>query len=143
MARLIEFAGNHPFLTAAAVTLMFVIVMYEFRRATRGYREVEPAEAPRLINHDEAVLVDVRAAADFEKGHILNALNVPAGEVKDKLDVLLKHAGKPLIVYCGTGITSGRAATELVLAGLQPVFNLKGGLSAWETAGLPVVRKKN
>jgi rhodanese-related sulfurtransferase len=140
MTQFFEFTANHPFLVGSAVALIAIIVMYEFRRATRGFQDLEPADATRRVNHDDGVMVDVRTAADFEKGHILNAVNVPEAEIGDRVGELQKRAGKPLIIYCGNGIGSGRAAARLVGAGIKPVYNLKGGLSAWESAGLPVVR---
>jgi len=142
MAQYLEFISNHPFLSAAAVALIFIIISYEVRRATRGYGEVEAIDAPRLINHEDAVLVDTRSVDDFRKSRILNAISLPAGEVKDKVTTLDKYRERPVIVYCGTGINSGRVAGELAAAGLPRVYNLKGGLTAWESAGLPVVRDR-
>jgi rhodanese-related sulfurtransferase len=140
MTRYIEFIANHPFLTASAAALIGVIVAYEFNRATRGFADLEPADAPRLINSEDAVIIDTRNATEYEKGHVLNALNVPEAELEARLDGLIKHAERPVIVYCGSGVTSGRFATQLVKAGIKRVFNLKGGLAAWQTAGLPVTK---
>jgi rhodanese-related sulfurtransferase len=140
MTQFFEFAANHPFLVSAAVALFAIIVWYEVKRATRGYQDLEPAAATRLMNHDDALMVDVRSAADFDKGHILNAVNVPEAELGDRLGELTKRAGRPVIVYCGNGLASGRTASRLVGAGVKPVYNLKGGLAAWEGAALPVVR---
>lgn len=140
MARLPEFIANHPFLVAAAFALIAMIVAYEVKRATRGFRDVEPAEATRLVNHDDAVFVDVRPVADFDKGRLINAVHVPAAEVPDRLDMLRKRGDKPLIVYCTNGLASARVAQTLVKAGFARVYNLKGGLTAWEGAGLPVLR---
>lgn len=140
MTRIIEFIANHPFLTASAAALVGVIVAYEFNRATRGFGELEPGDAPRLINSEDAVMVDTRSAAEYEKGHVLNAINVPEDELEARLDGLMKHAERPVIVYCGNGAVSGRFATRLVKAGIKRVFNLKGGLAAWSGAGLPVIK---
>lgn len=140
MTRYIEFIANHPFLTASAAALVGVIVAYEFNRATRGFVELEPADAPRLINSEDAVVVDTRSVAEYEKGHVLNAINVPEADFADRVDGLMKHAERPLIVYCGNGVTSGRFATRLVKAGAGRVYNLKGGLAAWSSAGLPVIK---
>lgn len=140
MTRYLEFITNHPFLTASAAALIGVIVAYEFNRATRGFKDLEPADAPRLINSEDALLVDARAAGEYEKGHALNAVNLPESELDTRIEGLTKNPARPLIVYDGTGATGGRTATRLVRAGCVRVFNLKGGLAAWESAGLPVVK---
>lgn len=143
MSQYLEFIANHPILSGSAIALIVIIVVYEFRRATRGFADLEPTDVTRLMNNEDAVLLDVRTAEDFEKRHILNARSVPSAELADRIEKLTKQtADKPVIVYCDTGISSGRAASLLVQAGLQRVYSLKGGLSAWETAGLPVVKKR-
>jgi rhodanese-related sulfurtransferase len=138
----LEYIANHPFLVSAAAALIGIIVAYEVSRAKRGFADVDPVTAPRLINHDDARLVDIRPKAEFDKGHILNAVNVPENELGDREQTLAKDADRPLIVYCGRGTGSGRAAARLVRAGCRRVYNLKGGLAAWENAGLPVKRSR-
>lgn len=140
MSQYLEFITNHPLLSGAAIALIVAIVVYEIRRMTRGYAEVEPGDATLMINREDALVVDVRDAAAFEKRHIVNAQSVPMAELDDRLEKLSKHAARPVVVYCDNGIVSGRAASALVRAGFQRVRNLKGGLSAWEAAGLPVVK---
>jgi rhodanese-related sulfurtransferase len=140
MSQYLEFMVNHPVLSGAAVALVATIVTFEIRRATRGFADIEPADTTLLINREDAVLIDVRDAAAFAKRHILNARSVPAAELPDQLERLAKHADKPVVVYCDTGISSARAAAALVRAGFKRVHNLKGGLGAWEAAGLPVTK---
>lgn len=140
MSQYLEFVGNHPFLSAAAVILIAVTVMYELKRATRRYADIEPGDATRLINHDDALMIDTRPSAEFDKRHILNAMSVPAAELGDRLPKLDKQAERPVIVYCAAGTTSGGVADALTQAGFKRVYNLKGGIAAWETAGLPVIK---
>jgi rhodanese-related sulfurtransferase len=138
MSQYLEFIANHPILSAAAIALVAIIIAYEVRRATRGYAEVEAGDATRLMNHDDALLIDVRGKDAFDKRHILHAINVPAADLGEEVERLRKHAERPVIVYCDSGLTSGRSAAALRTAGFSRVYDLKGGLSAWETAGLPV-----
>lgn len=140
MSQYLEFMVNHPVLSGAAVALVATIVSYEIRRATRGFTEVEPADATLLINREDAVLIDVRDAAAFAKRHILNARSVPTAEIPEQLERLAKHKETPVVLYCDTGITAPRAASTLVRAGFKRVHSLKGGMGAWEAAGLPVTK---
>lgn len=138
MSQYLEFMANHPILAGSAVALVAIIVAYEFRRATRGFSDIEPGDTTLLINREDAVLIDVRDAAAFAKRHILNARSIPAAELPDNVERLSKHMETPVVLYCDSGIASARAATTLVRAGFKRVHNLKGGLGAWEAAGLPV-----
>ncbi|MCA1799193.1 MAG: rhodanese-like domain-containing protein [Xanthomonadaceae bacterium] len=140
MSQYLEFIANHPFLVAAAAALIGIIIVYEVKQATRGYRDVEPTDATRLMNNDDATMVDVRPAAEYAKSRVLNAISVPDSELDDRIGEIQKRGEHPVIVYCANGAASGRTATRLVGAGIARVYNLKGGLSAWETAGLPVTR---
>lgn len=140
MSQYLEFMVNHPVLSGAAVALVATIVAYEIRRATRGFSEIEPVDMTRLINHEDAVLIDVRDATAYGKRHILNARSVPAADIPDQIERLSKHAEKPVVLYCDAGIASARAAAALVKAGFKRVHNLKGGMGAWEAAGLPVTK---
>ena len=60
MSQYLEFAGNHPLLMAALVLVIAVLVMNEFRRKLLGFKELSVNEAVRLINHDDALALDVR-----------------------------------------------------------------------------------
>lgn len=95
-------------------------------------------QATRLINDENAVIVDVRDPAEFAAGHLPNARNLPVADVDKRAAEL--PANKPLIVVCGSGTRAGRAAAALRGAGRDRVFCLDGGVAAWRQAGLPVVK---
>jgi len=94
--------------------------------------------ATRLINDSGAVVLDVRSPADFAAGHLPNARNIPLAELDKRVGEL--PAGKPVLVCCNSGGTSGRASSLLRRGGRQDVFNLAGGIQAWQQAGLPIVK---
>jgi rhodanese-related sulfurtransferase len=81
-----------------------------------------------------AVLVDVREPHEWQAGHAPDAVHVPLGRVPDALP----H-GSVLYLVCRSGNRSGHAVAALHRAGYD-VVNVDGGMSAWEAAGLPVVR---
>lgn len=137
MAEYLAFAGNHPFLIAAAVLLVIIIIVSEIRRARRPWKELGPLEAVRLINSG-AQLVDIRGHDAYRAGHIVNARHIPAAELGDKASKL--DAGKPVVVYCDTGMSSGRAAATLTGHGFGEVYSLRGGLAAWKQENMPVAK---
>ena len=83
----LEFAGNHPLLTGGLVFTLFLLVFTELRRKAMGVTSVEPQAAVQLINKD-AVVIDLRSAEAFAKGHIVNARNIPIDELPTSDDRL-------------------------------------------------------
>jgi len=138
-SQLLEFVGNHWYLFVALVVILGLLV-YNLVAGDRG--SVGPLEATELINHKDAVVIDVRPAADYAKGHIINAINIPMNGLQNQIGALSKHKGKPVIVSCRSGSQSSVACTQLRKQGFADVHNLKGGILAWETASLPLTKKR-
>ena len=136
-----EFAGNHTLLVFALVTSFLLVVFTELRRKATGMMAVQPADAVKLINND-AVVLDMRSAESFSRGHIVGARNVPMDELSGHLDKLARFKTTPVVAVCDAGITSSKAVNTLRNSGFESVYNLKGGMNAWGQAGLPVVSGK-
>jgi rhodanese-related sulfurtransferase len=138
MEQYLEFSSNHPVLISALLISFFVLVFSELRRKAHGVTNVEPQAAVGLINADATVL-DLRSAEAFSRGHIVNAKNIPLDELEANRE---KLGDKPIIAVCDTGMTSNRAVNMLRKAGVESVYNLKGGIAAWTQANLPLVTGK-
>ena len=141
MDRILEFASNHTLLVFALVTSFFLVVFSELRRKASGMLNIEATEAVRLINGD-ATVIDLRSAEAFARGHIVNAKNIPFADLDARLDKLSKNKSSPLLAVCDAGMTSTKATNVLRNAGFESVYGLKGGMTAWSQAGLPVVTGK-
>ena len=141
-ARLLAFAGDNQFLVMVFVGLTLAIVYTEFSRLTSGFKAIDPAGLTALVNRQDALVVDVSAAPDFEKGHIAGAKNVQMSQLDADNKVLAKVKELPLAVVCRTGNTSAEAARKLAKAGFRQVHWLDGGLAAWQQASLPLVKGK-
>lgn len=137
----LEFAGNHPLLVSALVFSLFVLVFTELQRKARGMTNVEPQEAVRLINAD-AVVIDLRSAEAFARGHIVNAKNFPFEDLPANKEKISKYAKKPIVAVCDAGITSAKVVESLRKTGAENVYGLKGGINAWTLANLPLVTGK-
>lgn len=142
LERLPEFIGNHPILSMAFVGLTAAIVINEVSRLRRGYKAISPAQLTLLMNRENALVVDVSAIADFEKGHILGSKHVAMSQLDPENKTLAKVRELPVAVVCRTGMTASNAAARLVKAGFKNVFLLEGGVQAWQAADLPLVRGK-
>ncbi len=140
MQQILEFAGNHWELVLALVVVLGLLI-HNLTLGDKG--SVDPVGAVDLVNRKDAVIVDVRPAADYAKGHIIHAINIPANGFANQIDTLKKYKdkGRPIIVACRSGAQSAHAAKTLRKAGFEEVYNLRGGILAWQSANLPVTRK--
>ena len=141
MDRYLEFAANHTLLVVALSISFFVLVFSELRRKASGLINIDPTAAVTLMNND-ALVIDLRSAESFSRGHIVNAKNIPIGEFDAQKDKIAKFKNKPIVAVCDAGGSSNKAVDSLRKTGFESVYGLKGGMTAWTQAGLPVVTGK-
>lgn len=137
MDRIPEFIANHPLLVAAFVFLAAVLLITESRRGGKG---LAPALTGPLMNRENAILLDVRSESDFRSGHIAGSINIPLTQLAAGLNSLQQYRGKPVIVACSAGGSTGEAVKQLLKAGHAPVYKLNGGITGWRGENLPLVR---
>jgi rhodanese-related sulfurtransferase len=117
------------------------VAAFEFSKARSGGQAVGPAEAVRLMNQG-AVLLDVRSQTEFDGGHIIDARHVPQEQVAAQAaDALKRFKDKVVITCCESGMRSQASARVLQSQGFTKVVNLRGGLQAWRTENLPLVKE--
>lgn len=109
--------------------------------------EVAAAETYRRLQGGElAILVDVREPAEWDKGHVPEAVHIPRGLLEWKADAgyanheprLVGCTDQPVVVMCASGGRSLLAARTLREMGYRNVSSLAGGLTDWANSGLPV-----
>lgn len=125
-------------LLLAALTV--AIIVNEILRLTRGFKTLRPAEATALINRENALVIDLRAIADFEKGHIPGSKNVLMSQFDPENKQLAPAKALPVVLVCKTGQSANDAAKRLRKAGFSQVFVLDGGIAGWQQADLPLVK---
>ena len=139
MEQIIEFATNHWLLLLAFALVSGLLVHNLVSGGGQG--QIDPQRAVELINREDAVVVDIRPVADFSEGHILSALNLPLNGFKKQIGQLKKYQERPIIVSCRSGAQSVQACRDLRREGFGKVYNLRGGILAWQNANLPITRK--
>ena len=137
---LMAFFGRHPMLSLALAGLTVAIVYTEIARLFRGYKALRPADLTTLINSENALVVDLSASNDFEKGHIAGSRNVLPSNFDPENKLLAGAKSQPVVLVCRTGQASGGAAKRLKKAGFEKVYSLEGGIAAWQQADLPLVK---
>ncbi len=139
MEKLPEFIANHLFLVSLLVAISSFLLWNIFAGSI-GATQVLPAEVTRLINHENAEVLDLRSAEEFERGHIINSVNLAAATLEEKQKELEKYKDKTVILCCNRGQESIRVARILKMKGLEKLFCLKGGIAAWKNANLPLTK---
>lgn len=140
MEQFVEFVGNHMMLFVAT-TVVLVLLIHNLV-STGGKDTINPQQATDLINREEAVVLDVRPMNDYAAGHIINSRNIPLNALSKQLHTLDKFKQQPVIVTCRSGAQSGGACKTLRKEGFEKVYNLQGGVLAWQSANLPISKKK-
>jgi rhodanese-related sulfurtransferase len=138
--RFAEFFQNHPQLILGFLALAGGLIWTLLAGRSPGVVRVNPNDATRLINSEDAVVLDVRADAEYRNGHIINAINVPRAQLDTQLDALEKYKSRPIITVCSNGQDSARVGVALKKKGFDQVHILTGGLQTWETANLPLAK---
>ncbi len=139
MQQLLEFIAHHPYLAAGALLAALLVLAYEIRERFQAFAALSAAQAVRLMNQG-ALVVDLRGKEMFDAGHIGEARNIPVDDLAAQADNLKKWRDKPVITYCDRGNTGVGAARALTKLGFTQVFNLTGGLEAWNKDNLPLIK---
>lgn len=137
----ISFVTHNWMLIIALVVILVMLFFNLFGSRLRGYEVIDPVESVKLINHEDAVVIDVRENKEYHSGHILNSIHIPQANLASRITELEKYKSKPIIVGCRSGHRSGNACALLKKQGFETVYNLKGGVMAWQSANLPLTRK--
>jgi rhodanese-related sulfurtransferase len=137
----VDFFSNQNNLLLIAVALGSGLALsWPMILRSRAGAAISSTQAVQMMNHQHAVLVDVRPSEAFNAGHVPQARNVPLADLEKKAAALPKN--KPIIVICDVGRSAIGAATRLRAVGFTEVVTLDGGLKAWMTAGLSVTANK-
>jgi rhodanese-related sulfurtransferase len=140
MNDLIQFAQGHMLLTSAWVAVAALLAFTQIRIMASGPKALSSQMLTDMVNRENGVVIDVRPKADFKKGHIHGAINIPLSTLKDKVKDLEKYQNTPIIMVCANGISVAGACSTLKKSGLQQVHKLAGGMSSWVGDNLPVVK---
>ncbi len=133
-----KFVQDNIWLIVIAATSGLGLLFPLIKRRFSDIPELGVSDAVLLINRRDAVIVDVREQAEFAQGHLPNARHIPLSQFKTRLGELTRFKAKPLLVHCATGGRSHGAAEMLKADGFAEVFSLRGGIGAWQQAGMPV-----
>lgn len=133
-----QFIRDNIWLVLIACLSGVMLLWPLFGNRLRGVKEVGSGEALQLINHKNALVLDVRDENEFNTGHILNSMQIPLGKLRERIGELERYRERPIVVVCRSGQRTTAACVLLGKQGFGQVYNLAGGVLAWQKAGLPL-----
>ena len=136
MALIIEFLAQQWIQVAALLSLVVMLILHEARKSGPS---LSPQQAINLVNTEEGVFLDLRDSAEFKKGHIVSAINIPSAKLPDHMVELEKYMDKPIVLVCKMGQQSGAAGKQLKAAKYPKVYKMSGGMMEWGNLQLPMV----
>ncbi|MEE4278605.1 MAG: rhodanese-like domain-containing protein [Halieaceae bacterium] len=138
MQLFLEFAAQQWILIAALMAAVGMLIAQETRKAGPA---LSPQQAINLVNAEDGVFVDLRDAGAFKKGHIVDALHIPASKVVERKEELAKFRERPIVLVCNMGQHAGTAAKQLRAEGFDKVYKMAGGMVEWSNLQLPTVTR--
>lgn len=136
--QLLAFIANHWILWSLLVAILVALSIEPLLQRLRGIRKISVFESTRLINQENARVIDIREEKDFAKEHILDSLSAPLANLPNRLKALDELKGHPLILVWSAGQQSMRAAGQLRRQGHKHVYVLRGGIESWREAKMPL-----
>lgn len=138
MGQIEQFILHHWILWAALLVLLILILMNELISQKKAPQLLSPQATVKKINHDNAVIFDIRDKNAYTAGHIIGAIHASSADFdQPRMD---KYKSKPIVLVCTKGIQTQSLAAKLKSKGFTDVAVLNGGITAWQTAELPLVK---
>ena len=109
--------------------------------AQEPFERVDAARAKELIDGGGVALIDVREQDEWDEGYIAGAERISVNDIisQSRVDDLPKD--RPIVFYCAAGVRSALAAEMAASIGTPgPLYNLEGGIGAWQSASFPVAQ---
>lgn len=135
---MLQFLQTNIWTILIALTSGAMLFWSYFGNRLLGIKEVDHIAAMQLINHKNALMLDVRTESEYAAGHVLNSKLIPVGKLGERIGELEKYRDRPIVVICRSGQRSASACALLGKQGFTQAYNLNGGIIAWQKASLPL-----
>lgn len=112
------------------IAIMIIWFYYTTFAKVKGLKELDAnAFQNELANANQRMLIDVREPFEVKQGAIKGAVNIPLGQLTNRIGEISKE--KSVFLYCRSGNRSRQAARILLKSGFEQVTHLSGGIMAW------------
>lgn len=113
-----------------------ISIVTQLAACTPDVAALTPKQAAEMFSQHKAIIVDVRENDEWQAQHIAGAIHIPLGQVQTRIAELAQYKNSTVIMQCRSGKRSEKAASILKTAGFSSVYNLTGGILAWDKSGL-------
>ena len=106
------------------------------------YTDIDVITANNMItngSYPNLIILDVRTQSEYDERHLENSILIPVVELESRINELSQYIDTEIIVYCRTGVRSAQASTILDSNNFTKIFNVLGGINAWESSGYPII----
>jgi rhodanese-related sulfurtransferase len=124
------------------IMLILLLTMMSLSAQAQQMKKLDPQNFDKKLKEKSgSILIDVRTPAEYAQGHLANAklIDVRSSDFKSQVNKLDKS--KPVFVYCKAGSRSSSAADILSDLGFKEIYDLSGGIMAWQQANKPIEKK--
>lgn len=135
---IVQFLLEQWMLVAGLAVALLLLFFHESRR---GGRTVSPHQLVALVNTQQATVIDLREPAEFRKGHIVDALNIPFAKLDERWAELESRREQPIVFVDRMGQHASAAGKRAAAKGLPQVYRLSGGIMEWQSTQLPLVKE--
>lgn len=98
---------------------------------SKGYKSISQDEAYKMMSDDKVIILDVRTEAEYNEGHITNAVLLPNEEIGSTQPEILPDKDAVILVYCRSGNRSKQASQKLADMGYTNIYEF-GGINTWQ-----------
>ena len=133
-----QYLQNNIWMVLVTISSGLMLLWSFFGNRVRGVKDVDSAEALQLINHKNAIILDVREESEYKSGHLLNSKWIPLGKLAERIGELERYREQSIVVVCRSGQRSASACAALGKQGFTQAYNLSGGVIGWQKSNLPL-----
>ncbi|OGT35481.1 MAG: hypothetical protein A3F11_04970 [Gammaproteobacteria bacterium RIFCSPHIGHO2_12_FULL_37_14] len=140
MQEIVFFISHHAVLVGLFCIVIVLLLLVELIRIRRGSFYIDPQKTVQKINHENAVVIDIRPTDMYRKNHIIGALSISAAELRNNPEKLEKYKERPIILVCETGEDSRKIAA-IFYQKYYDAYSLKDGMRSWNKADMPLIKE--
>lgn len=141
MQQVLEFITHHWILVSLFIAILILVIAEEVRTQGGGRQGLSPQALTNLINRESIAIVDIRDNNTFLNGYIIGSINIPAESLDQNIKRIEKYKQQPVVIVCTTGQKAPSVASRLKKLGFEKIHVLAGGINAWRSADMPLVKK--
>lgn len=132
---LYNFLIKNLIISLILISSILILVLFEINEFIKSKNGITTETAIDLINHKNAIIIDVRTETDFKKCHIANSINIPDYKIEKKQQILKKYKKKHIIIIHQNN-SKAQKTVKILMLDLENVSYLKDGIDTWTKKNL-------